>query len=72
MRSKDGALLWSLRWRELAFCRLGLAVSREWVVAAFFFPVLAFSFLFMLLLVYIVRVRQPAAEVPPAPLSEQR
>ncbi len=63
----------------VGFLPLGLAVSRGGEVAAFFFPVVAFSFLVVafffllpLLLVYLVRVRQPAAESPPAPLSEQR
>ena len=60
----------------VGFLPLGLAVSRGGEGAAFFFPVVAFSFLvvafsflLLLLLIYLVRVRQPAVEVPPAPLS---
>ena len=62
----------------VGFLPLGLAVSRGGEVPAFLLPVLAFpflvvvfSFLLLLLLVYLVRVRQPAAGVPSAPLSEQ-
>ncbi len=53
----------------VGFLPLGLAVGRGGEMAAFFFPVLAlfflmlaFSFLLPLLLVYLVRVRQPRAQ----------
>lgn len=58
----------------VGFLPLALAGSRGLALAAFILleTALLFPLLLLLLLVYLVRVRQPTAEVSPAPLRNQR